>query len=96
MMLGIVQKRPADVLDYDIEFADWIADLGDSDTITVATAVLDVTGELVIDSTQISGSIVKIWLSGGVDGSTYVVTLSITTAAGRFKEVDFKVRVRDC
>lgn len=85
-------KQPADVLDYDVSFAHWFP-LGD--TITTATATVDPEGELSADSVQVSGLVVKVWISGGLDAKTYKVTVRATTAGGRVKETEFKVRVRD-
>ena len=91
-MLGIVTKQPADVLDYDIDFADWITD---GDVISSGTVTIEPPGELVSNTQQIYSPTVKIWLQGGVDGSQYKVTLLASTTQGRVKEVEFKVRVRE-
>lgn len=88
-------KQPADILDYPAEFNRF---LPDGDTITSATAVIDVVGELAVDALQFppDGQTVVVWLSGGVDGARYKVTVLANTALGRTKEVDFTIRVRDC
>jgi len=92
-MLGTVPKKPADQLDYDIDFGRW---LPVDDVILSGVGVVSPDGELVVDSVRIDGIMVKVWLSGGVDGSTYTVTVTVSTEGGRIKEVDFKVRMRDC
>ncbi len=38
---------------------------------------------------------VKVWLSDGIDGVTYKLTLTIETEDGRVKEVDFKIKVKE-
>lgn len=91
-MLGIATKQPADYLDYDISFEEW---LPTGDTVSTATASVDVTGELVIADVLVLSPTVKLWLSNGVNGSTYKITVIATTAAGRVKETEFKIRVRD-
>lgn len=91
-MLGIVTKQPADYLDYDISFADWIAD---EDVIESATVTIAPDGELAVGNIQIFSPTVKVWLSGGVDSGSYKATLTATTRQGRIKEVEFKIRVRD-
>jgi hypothetical protein len=92
-MLGTQIKQPADHLDYDISFADW---LPDDDFVETATASVSPTGELVITDILVLSPLVKVWLSDGVDGGSYKITVIATTNQGRVKETDFKIRVRDC
>lgn len=91
-MLGTKQKDPADVLDYDINYQDW---LPSGDTITTVTTDVSPAGELAVDSVQISSPEVKAWVSGGVDGTTYTITVTAATTGGRVKEETFKVRVKE-
>lgn len=91
MILGTFSKQPVEVLDYDIDCSDWLVS---DDALSSATAVVDETG-LAVDSVLISSPRVKVWLSGGTNGSTYKVTVTITTEDGRVKQVEFRVRVRD-
>lgn len=91
--MKIFQKQPADTLDYDIDFSSWLTD---EDTIVAAAAVSSVPAELTIDSVLSSSQAVKVWVSGGLTGSTYKVTATSTSALGRVKEIDFKIRVKDC
>lgn len=90
--MNLFTKQPADQLDYDLDFSEWLT--GD-DTITGVEAVSSVPEELVILSASIAGSTVKVWVNGGVAGATYKVTATISTAEGRIKELEFKIRVRD-
>lgn len=92
-MLGQMTKQPADQLDYDIDFSRWLPD--DDVILTVVTAV-DVEDELVVDQVTVDSPMVKVWCSGGTVGTTYKVTVTVSTQGGRVKEVDFKIRVRDC
>ncbi len=77
-------KDPADVLDYsyDISPALW-GDEGDS------VAFLDVTisparaGDLTLNASSADGQRAILWLAAGQSGTTYAVTLAITTVAGR-------------
>lgn len=90
--MNLFYKQPADQLDYDLDFSDWLTA---SDTISGAVAASDVPAELVILSVSITDQIVKVWASGGVTGSTYQVTTTVTTTGGRIKELDFKIRVKE-
>lgn len=92
-MLGIKQKRPADVLDFDVAYDDWLTD---DDTITTVTTSVSPSGELSVDSVQVSNPEVKVWVSGGEDGSTYDIEVTAATNGGRVKVECFKIRVREC
>jgi hypothetical protein len=83
-MRDVKLKQPSEVLDYDVEYGDW---LPDGDALSTAGAATDST-DLVIDSTQV-------WISGGIDGAQYKVTVTATTNDGRVKEADFTIRVRN-
>ncbi len=77
-------KDPADLLDYQFDIAPaLIGNDGD------AIATLDITispsnpGDLALASTAADGSRAVLWLSAGQPGTTYTVTLTIGTQAGR-------------
>ena len=91
MILGSFSKQPVEVLDYDIDCSDWIVS---DDAVVSATATVDGTG-LVINSVFVSSPRIKVWLSAGTNGSSYKVTVTITTDDGRIKQVEFRVRVKD-
>jgi hypothetical protein len=73
-------KDPSAVLDYTVDWTDW---LPPGDTITAATWSSN--GVTVADSPAPSntGSTATAWLSGGNTGNTYTVTCTITTTGGR-------------
>lgn len=92
-----LRKAPADQLDYDVEFERW---LSDDDTVQSADAITSaIEGDaapLVIESVQLFGTVVKVWISGGTAGESYEVKVTATTAEGRVKEVCFIIRVSEC
>lgn len=90
--MNLFSKQPADQLDYDLDFSDWLAG---SDTITGVVATSSAPDDLVVISASVTNQTAKVWLGGGTNGQTYKVTATITTAEGRIKELEFKVRVRD-
>lgn len=92
MMLATITKQPADQLDYDLDYSRW---LPDGDAVTMAEAVVEPAGELVVDSVQITDQTVKAWVSGGMDGGTYKITVTASTSGGRIKQSEFRIRVRD-
>ena len=77
-------KDPADVLDYQFDIAPALTG-NDGD----AVATLDVSvspsnpGDLSLASAAADGSRAVLWLQGGQAGTTYTVTLTIGTQAGR-------------
>lgn len=77
-------KDPADVLDYQFDIAPALSG-NDGD----AVATLDVSispasiGDLSLASAAADGSRAVLWLQGGRAGTTYSVTLTIGTQAGR-------------
>jgi uncharacterized phiE125 gp8 family phage protein len=81
------QKRPDAVRDYS---HDWSAFL-DGDTI--ATSEWDATG-VTVDSDEEADGVVTVWASGGTDGTTALLTNTITTAGGRTESETFAVLVR--
>lgn len=76
-----VAVDPDSVLDWEWQFDDWL-ETGDSISSHTATAETGIT----VDSSDISGDSVVVWLSTGIVASTPGVTVHIVTAAGR--EVD--------
>lgn len=91
--MTLFQKQPADQLDYDLDFSQWLTD---DDTLVGVTATSNVPEEIIIESVSIEGQAIKVWVSGGENGQTYKVTVTVTTTLGRIKELDFKIRVKDC
>ncbi len=101
MILGKFYKQPAENLDYDIDFSEFLSD-GDS---LVSSGNPPVPSPLSVTVTPsglslgptfvLNGKSVKQWLSGGTNGIKYKITLTVTSNAGRVKQVEFVVRVKD-
>jgi hypothetical protein len=88
-------KQPAEVLDFDVDFSSFLSAAG-GDTLLSAVSVVDA-ATITIASTAVNvvTGVVKVWLSGGTDGTSYKVTVTATTTGGRVKQHEFRVRVRD-
>lgn len=85
-------KQPAEILDYDIEAGDWLTS---DDFIVTATSTSD-TGITVQSTTvQPDQRSVKVWIAGGTSGTTYKIQVTMTTDAGRVKETEFRIRVKE-
>jgi hypothetical protein len=85
-------KQPADKLDYDVTFENW---LPDGDTVTTVEISVQGDGFLLVDQYANDGKTVKVWLSGGTNGSTYKVTVKVSTINARIKETEFKIRIKE-
>lgn len=89
--MNTYNKQARDQLDYDVNFEGW---LPEEDTITTVEVTVD-DPALQIDLIQYTGRIVKVWLSDGVNGTTYKITVVVSTSGGRIKEIEFRLRVKD-
>ena len=90
MLLGSINKQPAEVIDYDVTYERFLK--GSTDTL--ASANVDVTPSGLSASPTV-GDRVKLWLSGGTHLTTYKVTVTTTTQDGRVKQDEIKVKVKD-
>lgn len=102
------RKQPAEVLPYDVDFAEWLT-LGDdieSAQVHVDSAINGEPSDLTIGDVvlliqnpeathMIAATRLKVWLSGGLNGATYKITVRADTEGGRRKEVDFRLNVRE-
>ena len=93
-LIATFEKQPADVLDYDIDYATW---LPDNDAIAEAVATVTPVGGMEVDLTLViqDNTRVKIWVSGGVSGTTYKVEITVTTDDGRVKQDEVRFRVKE-
>ncbi len=77
-------KDPGDVLDYVADISSAVqGDEGDSVVSFTATSLPNGTGDLVISSAAFDGTQAVLWLSSGVSGTVYTVTIICTLASGR-------------
>lgn len=83
-LLSWPAKDPNDVLDYTIDVSDALAgDTGDAISTLDVTITPDGSGDLALNSSSASGTTAVLWFGAGNVGTTYVVTVSITTTSGR-------------
>ena len=72
------EKDPDAVLDYGIDWADWVT-AADSIITSSWTAPAGIT----VETDSLSGTVCIVWLSGGTAGVSYEVTCHIETDDGR-------------
>lgn len=90
-VLDTFPKQPNEVLDYDIDFSDWLAERDD----TIASVTADCDDGIEVDLVTHLNGVVKLWMVGGTSGRSYKVTATVVTADGRTKEGDIRIQVRE-
>ena len=93
-VLATFLKQPADEQDYDVSFVDWLAALSDSAPGPLGLSVTCEAG-IALGDTELLNGVAKVWLSGGLDGATYKVSVTLQTLNGRTKQVEIKVKVKE-
>ncbi len=99
-ILGKFTKQPVEVLDYQFDFTDWLADR--SDTISGTPIVVSVpltagAANLTISSISTALGIVRFFAAGGVDGASYEITCTFNTASSpaRTKQDEMVIKVKE-
>lgn len=91
-IIAKLQMQPHDTQDYDIDCSDWLP-AGDG---VQSVSLTSVPAMPTPPSYAISGQVVKLWIyQGGLDGITYKVTVRPTSAAGRSKEGEVIVKIKE-
>jgi len=83
-------KDPDAVLDFGIDWTEW---LEDNELITVHAITAEV--GITVDSNSETDGVVTIWLSGGTAGTAYNIACKITTDAGRTEERSILIRCEE-
>lgn len=84
-------KQPAETQDYDIDYTDYLKSMSDTPLSFTVSADAGIT----VVASMLVGKVVKVYLSGGVDGTSYKVTALLTTAGGRVKEGEILIKVKE-
>lgn len=87
--LGTFDKDPNAVLDYTMDWKDWLGE----DAILTSTWIVPV--GISNAGVTFSSSTATIWLSGGVAGVSYSIYNQITTVGGRTEKRTFKINAVD-
>lgn len=90
-ILNTFVKQPADYLDYDVEYEDF---LSDGDSVASGAATVSATG-LTVDPPLVVGTKLKLWVAGGTVGTTYKVDVTMTTTQGRIKQDELRFRIKE-
>lgn len=97
MILDRKEKQPIEIKDYPINYADWLDEAGDvlSDASASVECLTGDDASLVVSNVTLSPTAVSVWLSGGLDGQRYKVSVTANTAGGRRDQSEFIVKVKD-
>ena len=88
-------KQSAETLDYDFVFTNFMPE-GDTIVSSTITADAGVTlGPKLTASVANGDHIVKQYVSDGTNGSSYKITCLATTLAGRVKELELMLVIKD-
>lgn len=102
-MPGTVKKQPSESWIYDMDFAPRLA-VGEtiSSIVSVAQQKLDLdtlirstTTDLTFASQAFSGQNAQVRISGGTDGSVYVITFKVNTSLSNIAEAEGLLSVSD-
>ena len=83
-------KSPLAVLDYSVDWSDWLAT-----SETISTSTWSVPAGLTQDSETETTTRATVFLSGGTVGTVYTVTNTITTNQGRTDARSLYITVRN-
>ena len=97
MILAKYEKQPAEVKDYDIDYSDWLVPAADTinGITTAVTSETQATPTLIVDYTQVTITLAKLWISGGTVGVQYKVTVRMTSVGGRLDESELIFSIKD-
>ena len=84
-------KDPDAVLDYSVDWSLWLA----GDQIATSQWILAPDTDLEAAADTNTTTKATVWLSGGVNGTTYLATNRITTAGGRTDDRTISIKVQD-
>jgi hypothetical protein len=88
-ILRTFKKQPGEVLDYDINFAAWLTAVSD----TGASMAVVVDTGITLGATSLTNGVAKARLSGGSSGTSYKMTITLTTTGGLVKEDEIMIEV---
>lgn len=97
MMLIVWNKQPVEVKDYDILMGAFLKP-SDDEIVKVTTSVRTKDQEstaLVVDGVDYTKDEIKLWVSGGTTGCSYVVEVTVTTMLGRVDQSEITFIVKE-
>lgn len=91
-------KDPEEVLDYPVQFNDWLVtgcDIAQGATLVQeGTSTPGSLSDIVVDGVFVSGKAIVVWLSGGTNGETYTFKLTATDTGTPTRTVVRRVKIK--
>lgn len=91
-LLGRFEKQPAEIKDYIFSAAAFL--LAKADTLTSYELTAE-TGIVIVSHALENNSVIRLFVSGGVDGMTYKITCTFTTLGGRREQGEIEITVTE-
>jgi hypothetical protein len=91
MKLGQFIKQPGERESYTVNYEN---DLTEGDNVMTAAVTVTPVG-MTVDPVNVFDPRVRFWASGGINGVSYKVTLTVTTADGRVLEDEVTIKVKE-
>lgn len=95
-----LKKDPDAVLDYLVDFASKTNNNGKEDYLQIGEVILNHTAiasssEITVDSSSLINldTSVLLWISGGLLGKTYTITVRVVTSLGRTDDRSFQLQI---
>lgn len=98
MILETYTKQPAEYKDYDVNYAEWLADQADAlFDVTAAVECLSTPNDasLTVNHVDMTTTNCKLWVAGGTANEKYKITLNATTVGGRIDQSELIFKVKD-
>ena len=94
---SIIDKDPQATLDYTFDWTDYLAALPDtiSSAANSATFTIDTLSGITIAAQSNTSTKATVWIAGGINGATAMVTSTIKTAGGRTDERSIYIKLKD-
>lgn len=92
-LLGRWTQQPNERLSYTVDFAEWLAERPGN---SIASYTVAATVGLSIVAHSRNGAAISVLLSGGAVGTTYKITVTVTTSvSSEVKEAEFTVKIKE-
>ena len=90
----VIDKDPDALLDYTFDWSAYLTALF-NDTIVSVLWTVDITSGIVVASQSNSTTTATAWVSGGILGTTAILSCKITTISGRIDERQAQLKIKD-
>lgn len=99
MALKLPDKDPDEVLDYDVDFAQWVTSPATIQAVGTSVALDGVSSPsgdsaLVVDTVIVGSNIVAAWLSAGTAGETYTLKVEAVDNNSPVRTVVRRVKIK--